>query len=215
MALPAHSGPRPPIQFRNHFSQTVGLLGRIRPSQSRYLNTGQHKHKMNAYTHRTSVPWVGFSPTIPGSERAKSVHALDRYLVQYIFQNSNVNINAPFQLLWEHCVLLLCTGYTVLYSEIAQFRNRIHVHVYMNTFLLRINSNNSQNVDISYWHTLYKSKGKGKVMLSMYWPWRPLWLGEIEAPTFSDIRLTDGGKVVSPTRRPLFTPRKIPGYYFC
>jgi hypothetical protein len=27
MALPAHSGPRPLIKFRNHFSQTVGLLG--------------------------------------------------------------------------------------------------------------------------------------------------------------------------------------------
>jgi hypothetical protein len=26
MSLPAHSGPRPLIQFRNHFSQTVGLL---------------------------------------------------------------------------------------------------------------------------------------------------------------------------------------------
>jgi hypothetical protein len=42
----------------------------------------------------------------------------------------------------------------------------------------------------------------------------PLGLQEVEAPTFSDIRLTDGGKVVSPTRRPLFTPRKIPGTYF-
>jgi hypothetical protein len=31
---------------------------------------------------------------------------------------------------------------------------------------------------------------------------------------FSDIRLIDGGKVVSPTRRPLFTPRKIPGTHF-
>jgi hypothetical protein len=29
---------------------------------------------------------------------------------------------------------------------------------------------------------------------------------EVEAPTFSGIRLTNGGKVVSPTRRPLFTP---------
>jgi hypothetical protein len=28
MALPAHSGSRPLIQFRNNFSQTVGLLGR-------------------------------------------------------------------------------------------------------------------------------------------------------------------------------------------
>jgi hypothetical protein len=41
--LPGHSGPWPLIQFRNHFSQTVGLLGRvISPSQGRYLTTGQH-----------------------------------------------------------------------------------------------------------------------------------------------------------------------------
>jgi hypothetical protein len=25
------------------------------------------------------MPWVGFEPTIPVSERAKTVHALDRY----------------------------------------------------------------------------------------------------------------------------------------
>jgi hypothetical protein len=37
----------------------------------------------------------------------------------------------------------------------------------------------------------------------------------IEDPTFSDIPLTDGGKVVSPTRRPLFTPRKVPDTHFC
>jgi hypothetical protein len=36
-------------------------------------------------------------------------------------------------------------------------------------------------------------------------------LREVQAATFSDIRLTDGGKVVSPTRRPLFTSRTIPG----
>jgi hypothetical protein len=51
MALPAHTGPRPLIDFRNNFSQTVGLLGRvISPSQGRYLNTGQHKHRINAHT---------------------------------------------------------------------------------------------------------------------------------------------------------------------
>jgi hypothetical protein len=54
-----------------------------------------------------------------------------------------------------------------------------------------------------------------KVKLSPYRPWRPLGLREIEAPTFSDIRLIDGGKVLSPMRRPLFTPRKILGTYFC
>jgi hypothetical protein len=53
MALPAYSGPRPLIQFRNHFSQTVGLLGRvISPLQGRYLLTGQHTHthRINAHT---------------------------------------------------------------------------------------------------------------------------------------------------------------------
>jgi hypothetical protein len=56
---------------------------------------------------------------------------------------------------------------------------------------------------------------KSKVKLSLYRLWRPLALQEVEVPTFSDIRLEDGGKVVSPTRRPLFTPRKIPGPHFC
>jgi hypothetical protein len=78
MAVPAHSGPRPLIQFRNHFSQAVGLLRRvISPSQDRYLKTGQHEHRINAYTHKTSMPSVGFEPTIPVSELAKTVHTLD------------------------------------------------------------------------------------------------------------------------------------------
>jgi hypothetical protein len=79
MALPVNSGPRPLIQFRNHFSQPIGLLGRmISSSQGRDLHTGQHKHRINACTHQTSMPWVGFEPTFQASERAKTVHALDR-----------------------------------------------------------------------------------------------------------------------------------------
>jgi hypothetical protein len=54
-----------------------------------------------------------------------------------------------------------------------------------------------------------------KVKLSLYKPWRPLVLREVEVPTFSDIWLTVDGKVVSPRRRSLFTPRKIPGTHFC
>jgi hypothetical protein len=47
------------------FLQTVGFLGRvISPSQGRYLNTGQHKHRINTYTHQTSMPCVGFEPMI-------------------------------------------------------------------------------------------------------------------------------------------------------
>jgi hypothetical protein len=61
------------------FSLTVGLIGRvISSSQGLYLNTGQHKQRINTYTHQTSMPCVGFEPTIPASERAKTVHALDR-----------------------------------------------------------------------------------------------------------------------------------------
>jgi hypothetical protein len=79
MVLAAHSGPRALIQFRNRFSQTAGLLGRgISPSQGHYLNTGQHKHRINTYTHQTSTHSVGFKPMIPASERAKIIHALDR-----------------------------------------------------------------------------------------------------------------------------------------
>jgi hypothetical protein len=33
-------------------------------------------------------------------------------------------------------------------------------------------------------------------------------------PRFLDNQLTDGGEVVSLTRRPPFTPRKIPGTHF-
>jgi hypothetical protein len=32
---------------------------------------------------------------------------------------------------------------------------------------------------------------------------------------FLDNRLTDGGEVVNLTRRPPFTPKKIPGTHFC
>jgi hypothetical protein len=46
-------GPWPRLQFRNLFfsTQAVGLLGRvISRSQGRYLNTEQHKHRINAHT---------------------------------------------------------------------------------------------------------------------------------------------------------------------
>jgi hypothetical protein len=57
----------------------VGLLGRvISSSQGLYLNTGQHKHRINTYTYQTFMPCVGFEPTIAASKRAKTVHALDR-----------------------------------------------------------------------------------------------------------------------------------------
>jgi hypothetical protein len=51
---------------------------------------------------------------------------------------------------------------------------------------------------------MHKANGKGKAILQ-----------EAEAPTFGlDNRLTDGGKVVSPTRRPPFTPQEYSWYSF-
>jgi hypothetical protein len=52
----------------------------------------------------------------------------------------------------------------------------------------------------------HSSEMSGKVKLSPHRPWRPLGLREVEAPTFSDIRLIDGGRVVGPTRRPFLPP---------
>jgi hypothetical protein len=41
-------------------------------------------------------------------------------------------------------------------------------------------------------------------------------LRDVEAPTFSlDIRLTDGGEIVSLASLPPFTPRKTPDAHFC
>jgi hypothetical protein len=51
MALQPFVGPCPLLQFRNLFTQSVGLLGRgISPSQGNYLYTGQHKHRINSHT---------------------------------------------------------------------------------------------------------------------------------------------------------------------
>jgi hypothetical protein len=59
--------------------QTVGLLGRVISSlQGLHLNTGQHKQRINTDTYQTSMPCVRFEPTIPASERATTVYALDR-----------------------------------------------------------------------------------------------------------------------------------------
>jgi hypothetical protein len=58
--------------------QTAGLLGRVISStQGLYLNTGQHKHRIYICTYQTSMPCVGFEPTITTSERAKTFHDSD------------------------------------------------------------------------------------------------------------------------------------------
>jgi hypothetical protein len=59
------------------YTQSVGLLGRgISPSQ-RPLRTHRTTQLQNNRT-QTSMPLMGFEPTIPVFERAKTVHTLDR-----------------------------------------------------------------------------------------------------------------------------------------
>jgi hypothetical protein len=55
-------------------------------------------------------------------------------------------------------------------------------------------------------HTGCQGTMEIKVKISLCRPWSTLGLREVEAPTFSDIRLIDSGKVVSPTRLPLSPP---------
>jgi hypothetical protein len=72
-------GPWPQIFSFMIILQMVGLLGKVISSpKGLCLNTGQHKHRINTYTYQTSMPYVGFEPMIPASERANTVHALDR-----------------------------------------------------------------------------------------------------------------------------------------
>jgi hypothetical protein len=83
MALRAHSGPWPRIQFRNHFSQTVGILGRvISLSQGRYLNPGQHKHRINAHTNIYAL--CGIRTHDPTVRRTNTVHALDQWFSTFV-----------------------------------------------------------------------------------------------------------------------------------
>jgi hypothetical protein len=49
---------------------------------------------------------------------------------------------------------------------------------------------------------------------SLYKPWRPLGLREVEAPTFSDIRLINGGKVCHPYALATFYSHKNSWYSF-
>jgi hypothetical protein len=72
MALQPVVGRWPLLQFRNHFSQSVGLLGRvISPSQGRYLHTGQHNHRIKAHTDIHALSWIRtHDPSVRASENS-------------------------------------------------------------------------------------------------------------------------------------------------
>jgi hypothetical protein len=61
---------------------------------------------------------------------------------------------------------------------------------------------------------MYECEIKGKAILEKGHG-GPYGCGTSRLPHFLENRLTDGGVVVSITRRPPFTPRKIHGTHFC
>jgi hypothetical protein len=56
-----------------------------------------------------------------------------------------------------------------------------------------VKSRNKESYERENKEILYVIPVKVKVKLYLYRPWRPLGLREVEAPTFSDIRLINGG----------------------
>jgi hypothetical protein len=91
IALHPFVGPWSLLQFRNLFTQSIGLLGReIRPSQGTYLQTRQHKRRIN--THR-----VGFEPMIA----SKTVHALVEIIHEEIRSKVIAKVT-KYQLVYEN-----------------------------------------------------------------------------------------------------------------
>jgi hypothetical protein len=68
-------GPWPLLffQFHDHFTD-----GRTPWTSDQLIARPLPKHRINTYTHQTSMPCVGFEPMISASELAKTVRALDR-----------------------------------------------------------------------------------------------------------------------------------------
>jgi hypothetical protein len=61
------------FQFHDHFTD-----GRTPWTSDQLVARPVPKHRTNTYTHQTSMPYMGFEPTVPASERTKTLHALDR-----------------------------------------------------------------------------------------------------------------------------------------
>jgi hypothetical protein len=56
--------------------------GSARPKAATYTQDNTNTE----YKHiQTSIPWMGFETTIPGCERAKTVHVLDRTAAETFF----------------------------------------------------------------------------------------------------------------------------------
>jgi hypothetical protein len=114
----------------------------ISPSQCLYLNTGQHKYRINTYTHQTSIPCVGFESTIQASERAKTVHASDRSATvtgKYILGPQNLHFHNNLGL--NFIYLPVCVAAIFLYNMYKNWKTG--EGPYLNTTACRVKFCNS------------------------------------------------------------------------
>jgi hypothetical protein len=65
------------FQFHDHFTDGRTAWTNDQPV-ARPLPKHRRTQTQNKHIHQISMPYVGFKPTIPTSERAKTVNVLDR-----------------------------------------------------------------------------------------------------------------------------------------
>jgi hypothetical protein len=78
VALTAHVGPWLLLQFYNHFYTYVRTPWTSHnPSQGHYLHTGQHKHRIKAYTNINTFSGICIhDPSVRGSENSSCLKAV-------------------------------------------------------------------------------------------------------------------------------------------
>jgi hypothetical protein len=85
------------------------------PSQGRHLHTEQHKHNKST---QTSMPCVGFEPTIPVFKPATTVHALD--LTATVIGSHRFSFN-----LYSICSFEMVTDSYCLQMHFTQILNQL------------------------------------------------------------------------------------------
>jgi hypothetical protein len=121
--------------------QTVGPLGWvISSSQSFYLNTEQHKHRIHTY--QTFMLSVGFKPTILAFKWAETVPASDRsaavsglLCLAFSYLRMKLNYYTSFRGLGVGAGRNFPTGYTVqglcCRWELAQIKEAMFMHEFL------------------------------------------------------------------------------------
>jgi hypothetical protein len=128
---------------------------------------------------QTSMPWVGFKPTIPASERAKTVHALDRVatLIGNIFSSVRIILRIYLNALKVNFQPPLYLQHEVSWSFYKHYQKTRHMfriqykcifylnNIWINTRIL--------SISIRVWHHRYAFIVLSKKLSCVTFP---LWL---------------------------------------